>query len=129
MMTDRTERTVPDGALLFVLVLDGVLLGGIGLAFTPLYAGSVPVPMGAVLSILILPWLVARAGEIDQRPAIAGAPLSAWILTIGVLGLAGPGGDVMLEASWQSLLLVGGGLGVGLLTLRGLLERTYRSHG
>lgn len=113
-------RRVPALAL---LVLDGALLGGIGLAFTPLYAGSLPAPMGALLSILILPWLVGQAAEIDPRPVVAAAPLVAWLLVIVVIGLSGPGGDVMLPATWQSLLLFVGGLGAGLWALRTVLIR------
>ena len=104
-----------------LLVVDGLLLGGIGLALTPMYAGGVPAPVGAALSILVLPWLVLRAGEIDPRPAVAGAPLLAWLLAVGVLGVTGPGGDVILPATWQSLLLVFGGLFAGLLALRRVL--------
>ncbi|WP_246631327.1 hypothetical protein [Pseudonocardia nigra] len=108
---------VPDGALLGLLVLNGLLLGGIGLVFTPLHSGGVPVPMGAVLSILILPWLVLRAGEIRPRTAVAAAPLVAWLLVVGAVGLTGPGGDVILPATWQSALLVFGGLLAGLWAL------------
>ncbi len=88
---------VPNPGLLGLLVLDGLLLGAIGLVLTPMYAGGLPTPVGAVLSILVLPWLVRRAGELDPRPGVAGAPLFAWLLAVGVLGLGGPGGDVLLR--------------------------------
>jgi len=114
-----------DGAVLALLAFDGALLGAFGLAFAPLYAGAVPVPMGALLSILILPWLVTRAGEIDPRPALAGAPLIAWLLVVLVLGLTGPGGDALLPATWQSVLLFVGGLAAGLLALRRVLNSGY----
>lgn len=127
--TTDEPAAVPDGALLGLLVLDGVLLGGIGLVFTPLYSNGMPVPMGAILSILILPWLVLRAGEVDARPAIATAPLVAWLLTVGVLGLGGPGGDVMLTATWQSLLLVAGGLVAGLIPLPSIMVRGHAARG
>jgi hypothetical protein len=107
--------------LLGLLVVDGLLLGAIGLVLTPMYAGSVPAPVGAGLSIVVLPWLVLRAGELDPRPGVAGAPVVAWLLAVGVLGLGGPGGDVLLPATWQSLLLVFGGLFAGLLALRKVL--------
>ncbi len=102
--------------VLVVLALDGVLVGGVGLAFTPLYFGAVPAPLGVVLTIAVLPWLVLRAGEIDRR--LAGVPIFAWFATVAVLGLAGPGGDVLLPGTWQSLMLFVGGVGAGLWALR-----------
>jgi hypothetical protein len=107
--------------LLALLAVDGLLLGAIGLVLTPMYVGAVPTPVGAVLSILLLPWLVLRAGEVDPRPGPAGAPVLAWLLAVGVLGLGGPGGDVLLPATWQSLLLGVGGLLAGLVALRKVL--------
>ena len=113
------RRGVP--GLLALLAFDGLLLGAIGLVLTPMYVGGVPAPVGAALSIVTLPWLVLRAGERDPRPSVAGAPLLAWLLAVGGLGLGGPGGDVLLPATWQSLLLVFGGLFAGLLALRRVL--------
>ena len=111
-------RPLRSPALLGLLALDGLLLGAIGLVLTPMYLGAVPTPVGAVLSILVLPWLVRRAGELDPRAGLAGAPLLAWLLAVGVLGIGGPGGDVLLPPTWQSALLVFGGLFAGLLGLR-----------
>jgi hypothetical protein len=111
-----------EGGLLGLLLLDAILLGAFGLAFTPLYIGSVPAPLGALLVILILPWLVLRAAEVDPRSGVAASPLWAWLLTVLLLGLWGPGGDAMLPMAsntvWMSLLLIGGGLVAGVLALR-----------
>lgn len=123
---DPEQPLVPDRVLLVLLVVDGLLLGAFGLMFTPLYTHGIPVPMGVVLSVLVLPWLVRQAGEIDARPAVAGAPLTAWVLAVGVLGLFGPGGDSMLLANWQSLALAVGGIGAGLWGLRAVMEREYQ---
>ena len=68
-----------------------------------------------------------RAGERDPRPGVAGAPLLAWLLPIGVFGLGGPGGDVLLPATWQSALLVFGGLFAGLLALQRVLVSGARN--
>jgi hypothetical protein len=120
-MPRMPDSGVHSPGLFALLVVDGLLLGAIGLALTPMYAGTVPTPVGALLSIAVLPWLVLRAGELDGRPAVAGAPLVAWVLAVGVLGVGGPGGDVLLPATWQSALLVFGGLFAGLLALRRVL--------
>jgi hypothetical protein len=119
------RRGISDRTMLGLLVLDGALLGAFGLMFTPLHANGVPVPMGAVLSFLVLPWLVTKAGEIDPRPAVAGAPVTAWFLTVAVLVLFGPGGDQMLLLEWPTLALVAALL-AGLWALRGVTERAYR---
>lgn len=121
--------TTSDGAVLGLLVVDGVLLGALGLVLAPLHAGGAPVPVGVVLSVLIVPWLVFRAAEVDPRPSRAGAPLLAWVVAVAVLGLAGPGGDVLLPATWQSLLLVIGGIGAGLWALRSVLNSEHGRSG
>jgi hypothetical protein len=115
---------------LTLLIVDGALIAAFGLVFTPLYWGSVPLPMGALLSMLILPWLILSAGRIDSRPSVAGGPLWAWVLVIGVLGFVGPGGDVLLPQTWQSLLLITGSLVTAVWALsKVLLAEFGRSHG
>ncbi|MEJ3656819.1 hypothetical protein WEH80_28050 [Actinomycetes bacterium KLBMP 9759] len=118
---DEDGNTGDGVGTLTLLTIDGALIGGFGLGFTPLHVAAIPVPIGAVVSMIVLPWLVLRAGEIDQGPSMAGAPLWAWLFVIGVLGLAGPGGDVLLPPTWQSALLVVGGLATGLWALRTVL--------
>jgi hypothetical protein len=110
---------------LTLLALDGVLLGAFGVAFTPIFTGGVPVPMGVVFTLLILPWLVLRAGELDGRPGVAAAPLVAWFATVAALAVVSPGGDVMVPLWWQSAVLVIGGTGAGLWALRQILNGEY----
>jgi hypothetical protein len=111
-----------EGGLLGLLLLDAIMLGAMGLVLTPYHFGAAPVPVGAVLVVLVLPWLVLRAADIDPRPGVAASPLWAWLLTTLVLGLWGPGGDAMLPMppgpAWTSLVLVGGGLLAGVVALR-----------
>jgi hypothetical protein len=108
-------------ALTALLSLTGAVLGAFGLLFTPLYAGSIPVPLGIVVTLLTLPWLVRASGELDPRPVAAGGPLIGWVVAVFGLAMFGPGGDVMLPLTWQSLLFVVAGLGSGLWALRGVL--------
>lgn len=110
---------------LVLLAADGVLLGAFGVAFTPMFTGGVPVPMGVLFTLLILPWLVLRAGELDARPGVAAAPLVAWFVTVAVLAVVAPGGDVMLPLWWQSGVLVVGGCAAGLWALRQVVEGEF----
>lgn len=122
-MNEVTRARIGDVAVLAVLTFNGALLAAFSLAFTPMYVAGFPVPMGILFAILILPWLITRAGEIDARPAAAGAPLIAWFLTVLVLGLGGPGGDVMLPVIWQSGVLLLGGIVAGLWALREVTDQ------
>lgn len=121
----RQESRVVGAAALGLLAFNGALLGAFGPAFTPMYSAGVPMPMGIVLTVLILPWLVLRAGDVDPRPGAAGAPLIAWFAVVTVLAVGGPGGDVMLPVTWQSGLLFLGGMGTGLWALRQVLDGEY----
>jgi hypothetical protein len=108
---------------LVLILLCSVLLAAFELVLQPLYAGSVPAPVGTVVAIVTMPWLVRGAGAEFGSAAAAGLPIVAFVLTIGVLGTVAPGGDVMLPATWQSLLLAVVGIGAGLVALRGIAMR------
>ncbi|NMI00698.1 hypothetical protein [Pseudonocardia acidicola] len=111
--------------LLALLLVDSALLAAGELMFQPLYLGAVPAPIGTLAVLLTMPWLVRSAALVAPTPGVAGSPVLIWLLVVGVLGLGGPGGDVLLPATWQSLLLVVAGLGAGLLTLRRVLDAGY----
>jgi hypothetical protein len=106
-----------DRALLGVLMLDAVVLAVVELLFLPLAfdgyllpnVGGVPFPLMAVVAAVTTPWLVATAGTLAPRLAVASAPLLAWIVAIAWFGMFGPGGDLLLIADWRSLLLFAGG--------------------
>ncbi|GAA4690319.1 hypothetical protein GCM10023215_28710 [Pseudonocardia yuanmonensis] len=103
-----------------------VLLAALELLLQPLYIGPVPVPVGTVLALLTMPWLIHAAAEVSTATVVAASPLVAWIAVVGVLGFAGPGGDVVLPATWQSLLLLVAGLLSGLVPLRRVVEAADR---
>ncbi|WP_103380417.1 hypothetical protein [Pseudonocardia dioxanivorans] len=108
---------------LVVIVVTSVLLAAFELMLQPLYAGSVPAPVGTVVALVTMPWLVRGAAGESSSAAVAGLPLVAWLLTVGVLGALGPGGDVLLPATWQSLLLAAAAVGAGLFALRSVAMR------
>jgi hypothetical protein len=108
-----------------VLVVDAVLLAMMELMFLQLMIGSVPVPLSALVALISNPWLVRRAGELTGAVGAA-LPLIAWIVTISVLGLSGPGGDVLLLGDWPSMLLILAGLVPAAFVL-GRVLRTRRT--
>lgn len=98
------------GVVLAVLVIDAMLLAAAELLFMPLHIGSVPFPVTVVVAAVTTPWLVRSAAEVGGGIGMAAAPLVAWFVAIGVLGLAGPGHDMLLVADWRSILLLGAGI-------------------
>jgi hypothetical protein len=95
---------------LMVLVFDAVALAAVELAYLPLRVGAVPLPITTLLAAVSTPWLVRSAAELGGPRSAAAVPLLVWLLALGVLGVAGPGGDVLLPADWRSVLLLAGGL-------------------
>lgn len=111
-------------ALAALLLLVSVLLAAFELMFQMLYVGSVPVPLGTLIVLISLPWLVhVSATEVSATAAGAAAPVVVWFASMLVLGLLGPGGDVLLPATWQSLLLLAAGAFAGLAAFRREAER------
>ncbi|MGH3761269.1 hypothetical protein [Actinophytocola sp.] len=106
-----------DRVLLGVLMLDAVVLAVVELLYLPLaFDGyllpnldGLPLPLMPILAAVSTPWLVAAAGRISPRLAVASAPLLAWIVTVAWFGMFGPGGDMLLTSDWRSLLLFGAG--------------------
>ncbi|GAA5150652.1 MULTISPECIES: hypothetical protein [Amycolatopsis] len=107
--------------LLVLLLLDTVLLATLELFFLPLrVGGTVPLPITVLVAIATTPLLVMLAARL-VHPKAAFAPLALWVLTIVVLGLTGPGGDLVLIQDWRGLLLIAGGALPAALTLGGSL--------
>jgi hypothetical protein len=94
---DLTTRA-PDWkrvAILAVLAFDGVLSAVVGALLLPIYLGSFPLPISAVISGLVNAALVWAALQWTSAPRVAAGPLWAWLLTVGALTLGGPGGDIV----------------------------------
>ena len=120
MVTARGERAVVsirDRLFFALLLFDSVLLAVVELLFLPLRfdgyllpdLGGFPLPVTALLAALTTPWLVSMARKLTDRLSVSVAPLLVWILSLGVFGLAGPGGDLVLLQDWRSLLLLAAG--------------------
>lgn len=117
-------KLVPsDSLVLAVLVVDAIVLAATELLYLPLYLGGMPFPITAAVAAVTTPLLVAAAGRLRFGMRAAAAPLVAWFVTVFVLGVFGPGGDIVLLGDWRALLLVGGGALPGALMLGMVLAR------
>jgi hypothetical protein len=95
--SDLTTRA-PDwarGVILAVLAFDGVLSAVVGALLLPLYVGSIPFPISALISGLVNAALVWAAQQWTAGPRVAAMPLWAWLLTVAAMTLGGPGGDIV----------------------------------
>lgn len=89
--TDPTLRIV----VLVLLVVDGIVSAVVGAFLLPFYVGSVPVPISALASGLLNAALVWAALVWTESKRQAALPLIAWLVTVGVLTIGGPGGDIV----------------------------------
>jgi hypothetical protein len=102
-----------DGLQLGALVIDAIALALLEVFFLPLRFdglllpnwGAIPFPVTVVVALVTMPWLVSRAAGVSARLLVAGAPLWAWLVTIGVVGLVGPENMALLQ-DWRTLLLL-----------------------
>jgi len=104
------------------LVLDSILIAMYELFLLPLHLprslGGWAFPVSVLVAAVTMPLLVWATARVAPRPGVAAAPLVAWLLTVLVLGVTGPGGDRVLPPDWRALLLmaaatVPGGIAVG----------------
>ncbi|OYN80242.1 hypothetical protein [Mycolicibacterium sphagni] len=90
-VTDPAIRTV----VLALLAVDGVISAVTGALLLPLYLGSVPFPISAVISALLNLTLVWAAAHWTSSARLAALPLLTWLVTVAALTLGGPGGDIV----------------------------------
>ncbi|MCP3798634.1 hypothetical protein NLX83_05115 [Allokutzneria sp. A3M-2-11 16] len=124
-------RSAGDRLFFVVLLIDAVLLAVAELAFLPLRVrdlapgvgvdGNWPLPVSVLAAGLTMPLLVKLAAGLSTRMSIAGAPLLLWLATVIGIGIAGPGGDLMLTNDWRALALLAVGALPGAVVLGGVL--------
>ena len=113
-------RWFPDRVALGVLVFDGFLSAVLGVLFLPTYIGAVAFPISALVSGLVNVALVFLARTITGPNRRAGWPLVGWAFGFLLCTFGGPGGDIVLPQSWQSLLMLALGIGpAGYFVFRG----------
>ncbi|WP_298180123.1 hypothetical protein [Saccharomonospora sp.] len=102
--------------MIVLLAFDAVLLATLELFYLPLRldglvlpkVGDVPFPVSVLVAVATTPLLVFAAQRVASR-RLAMIPLLAWLFTLLVLGVAGPGGDTVLMVDWRAMLLLIGG--------------------
>lgn len=117
--------------LLLLLAFDAVLLALLEVFFLPLRVGSlgeIPLPVTALVGAVTTPWLVLTTAKL-VRPGLSFLPLAVWVIVVFVIGLTGPGGDLVLVQDWRALLLLGGSALPAALVLGGGLGRAATAKG
>jgi len=119
-ISDAAVRVV----VLVLLGLDGVLCAVAAALLLPSYLGGVWFPVSAVLAGLVNSALVWAAMQCTTSGRLAALPLLTWLLTVLVLAVGGPRGDIRLDGAGIAafgpilLLLVGAGPALWLLSRR-----------
>ncbi|GAA2794114.1 hypothetical protein [Mycolicibacterium pallens] len=89
--THPAIRTV----VLALLAVDGVLSAVAGALLLPLYVCGFPLPISALVSGLVNLALVWAAAYWTDSARLSALPLLTWLVTVAVLTLGGPGGDIV----------------------------------
>ncbi|MBU8812374.1 hypothetical protein KL953_26140 [Mycolicibacterium goodii] len=87
------------GIVLTLLAIDGVISAVVGALFLPIYIGTVPFPISALLTGAVNLALVWAAAHWSDSLLRAGLPLWTWLLTVVAMTLGGPGGDLIFAGS------------------------------
>ncbi|MGB9303738.1 MAG: hypothetical protein WCB92_08675 [Mycobacterium sp.] len=90
--TDPAIRIV----VLALLAVDGILSALAGALLMPVYLGTVPFPVSALLSGLLNAALVWAAGRWTRSSRVAALPLWTWLITVAAMTLGLPNDDVIL---------------------------------
>ncbi|WP_336085759.1 hypothetical protein [Nocardia sp. SSK8] len=119
-MTDQltavTRRlpALPDpvlsGLVVVLLLFNALLTLVVEVLFLPLYIGSVPMPISALLAAPINVALVYGMESVTGRLGFAFAPIVVWVFGFLVCASRGPGGDILLGSDGRTLLLLACGV-------------------
>ncbi|MEO9202567.1 MAG: hypothetical protein ABI253_09280 [Mycobacterium sp.] len=81
--------------VLTLLAVDGVLCAVSAALLLPAHIGAVPFPLSALIGGLVNAGLVWVALRCTSSLRLAALPLWAWLLTIALMTLGGPGDDLI----------------------------------
>ncbi|MFC8044250.1 hypothetical protein [Nocardia sp. NPDC057353] len=92
--------------ILVVLTVDAVITLLLEVLYLPTYLGSVAFPISALVAGAVNTALVYAASTVSDRTVLQLLPLIVWTLGFLVCATTGPGGDMLLGSTWQTLLLL-----------------------
>jgi hypothetical protein len=108
--TDSAFRIV----VLTLLAVDGAISAVGGALLLPSYIGSIPFPVSALISGVLNAALVWAAQCWTTSARVAALPLWTWLLTVLLMYVPGPGGDVIFGGrgvmAYSPLLLLAMGV-------------------
>jgi hypothetical protein len=91
--------------VLGLLAFDGVLSAVAGVLLLPIYVGTVPLPISALISGVVNAALVWAALHSTPSPRLAALPLWAFLITVLALTFGGPGGDMMFDGLASAVVM------------------------
>ncbi|GAA3872106.1 hypothetical protein GCM10022243_41670 [Saccharothrix violaceirubra] len=123
-----------DRFALAVVHVQAVVLATLELFFLPLRLDGTllpefhdwPFPVVILLAAGTTPFLVTMAARYATTTLGALSPLLVWLGTLIVLGLFGPGGDVLLLGDLRTLLLFGAGALPAAISVGAFMGRQVR---
>jgi len=92
--------------MLAMLAFDGVLSAVAGVLFLPMFIGTIPLPISALVSGILNAALVWAALQWTTNPRLAALPLWAFLLTVLLLTFGGPGSDMMFDGIAGAVVMV-----------------------
>jgi hypothetical protein len=93
------SRRALRNVVLLLLAVDGIISAIVAALLLPSHIGSVPFPISSLISGLVNAGLVWAGLQWTTSWRLAAIPLWTWLLTVGVLSLGGPGGDIVFGGS------------------------------
>jgi hypothetical protein len=105
---DLNEGPVPAtrSVVLGLLAFDGVLSAVAGVLLLPIYVGTIPLPISAIVCGLLNVALVWAALQCTTRPRLAALPLWTFLVTLLLLTFGGPGGDIMFDGLTSAAVMI-----------------------
>ncbi len=92
--------------VLALLAVDGILCAVASALLLPLHIGAIPFPISALVAGLVNMALVWAGMYWSPSNRLAALPLWTWLLSIGALTFAGPGGDIVFSDVGPMLLIL-----------------------